>query len=71
MGGGLNIPSAADIRIATPDARFASPLGRTIGNRLPMSSCARIAGAIGRTAKSMLATRRGDPGAGNMSRGVL
>jgi enoyl-CoA hydratase len=55
VGGGLNIFSAADFRIATPTARFASPLGRTIGNCLSMSSCARIAGAIGiTTAKRML-----------------
>jgi len=55
VGGGLNIFSAADFRIATPHARFASPLGRTIGNCLSMSSCARIAGAIGVTmAKRML-----------------
>jgi enoyl-CoA hydratase/carnithine racemase len=47
VGGGLNLFSAADFRIATPQARFASPLGRTIGNCLSMSSCARIAGAIG------------------------
>jgi len=49
VGGGLNIFGAADFRIATPNARFASPLGRTIGNCLSMSSCARIAGAIGIT----------------------
>jgi enoyl-CoA hydratase/carnithine racemase len=55
VGGGLNIFSAADFRIATPNARFASPLGRTIGNCLSMSSCARIAAAIGvATAKRML-----------------
>lgn len=55
VGGGLNIFSAADFRIATPTARFASPLGRTIGNCLSMSSCARIATAIGVTAaKRML-----------------
>lgn len=47
VGGGLNIFSAADFRIATPNARFGSPLGRTIGNCLSMSSCARIAEAIG------------------------
>jgi enoyl-CoA hydratase/carnithine racemase len=47
VGGGLNILSACDFRIATPDARFGSPLGRTIGNCLSMSSCARIAAAIG------------------------
>jgi enoyl-CoA hydratase/carnithine racemase len=55
VGGGLNIFSASDFRIATPNARFASPLGRTIGNCLSMSSCARIANAIGTTAaKRML-----------------
>jgi enoyl-CoA hydratase/carnithine racemase len=55
VGGGLNIFSAADFRIATPTARFASPLGRTIGNCLSMSSCARIARAIGiPAAKRML-----------------
>jgi enoyl-CoA hydratase/carnithine racemase len=55
VGGGLNIFSAADFRIATSGARFASPLGRTIGNCLSMSSCARIASAIGVTmAKRMV-----------------
>lgn len=55
VGGGLNIFCAADFRIATPTARFGSPLGRTIGNCLSMSSCARIAGALGiTTAKRML-----------------
>lgn len=47
VGGGLNIVSACDFRIATPNARFGSPLGRTIGNCLSMSSYARVAGAIG------------------------
>jgi len=47
VGGGLNILSACDFRIATPDARVGSPLGRTIGNCLSMSSYARVAGALG------------------------
>lgn len=47
VGGGLNILSACDFRIATPDARIGSPLGRTIGNCLSMSSYARVAGAVG------------------------
>ncbi|WP_116810308.1 enoyl-CoA hydratase [Steroidobacter cummioxidans] len=72
VGGGLNIFSAADIRIATPDARFASPLGRTIGNCLSMSSCARIAGAIGVTmAKRMLLLGEVVSAQEMMSKGVL
>jgi enoyl-CoA hydratase len=47
VGGGLNIAAACDFRIATPTARFGSPLGRTIGNCLSMSSYARIVSAIG------------------------
>jgi enoyl-CoA hydratase/carnithine racemase len=55
VGGGLNILSACDFRIATRDARIGSPLGRTIGNCLSMSSYARIAGAVGiPAAKRML-----------------
>jgi enoyl-CoA hydratase/carnithine racemase len=72
VGGGLNIFSAADFRIATPDARFASPLGRTIGNCLSMSSCARIAGAIGvTTAKRMLLLGEVISAQEMMTRGVL
>jgi enoyl-CoA hydratase/carnithine racemase len=47
VGGGLNIASACDFRIATAAARFGSPLGRTIGNCLSMSSYARIVSAVG------------------------
>jgi enoyl-CoA hydratase/carnithine racemase len=55
VGGGLNIMSACDFRVATTDARFGSPLGRTIGNCLSMSSYARIARAVGvSAAKRML-----------------
>jgi enoyl-CoA hydratase/carnithine racemase len=55
VGGGLNIMSACDFRVATTGARFGSPLGRTIGNCLSMRSYARIAGAIGvGVAKRML-----------------
>jgi enoyl-CoA hydratase/carnithine racemase len=55
VGGGLNIMSACDFRVATSDSRFGSPLGRTIGNCLSMKSYARIAGAVGISiAKRML-----------------
>ncbi|KTT74406.1 enoyl-CoA hydratase [Sphingomonas endophytica] len=47
VGGGLNISAACDFRVATPDARFGSPIGRTIGNCLSAASVARIGGAIG------------------------
>jgi len=47
IGGGINISSSCDFRIATPNARFGSPIGRTIANCLSMNSCARIAGAVG------------------------
>src|SRR5690606_20885326 len=36
-----------DFRIATSDARFGSPIGRTLGNCLSALSLARIGGAIG------------------------
>jgi enoyl-CoA hydratase len=72
VGGGLNIFSACDFRIATPTARFASPLGRTIANCLSMRSCARIAGAIGVTmAKRMLLLGETVTAAQMMERGVL
>lgn len=47
VGGGLNIASACDFRIATTDARFGSPIGRTLGNCLSALSLARIGGAVG------------------------
>ena len=47
VGGGINISSACDFRIATPGAKFGSPIGRTIGNCLSASSLARISSAVG------------------------
>ncbi|RUT34558.1 enoyl-CoA hydratase [Arsenicitalea aurantiaca] len=47
VGGGLNIAAACDFRIATKDARFGSPIGRTLGNCLSPMSLQRIGGAVG------------------------
>jgi len=47
VGGGINIASACDFRIATGDARFGSPIGWTIGNCLSAASLARISNAVG------------------------
>lgn len=47
VGGGLNISSACDFRIATADAKFGSPIGRTIGNCLSAASVARVGAAVG------------------------
>lgn len=47
VGGGLNIASACDFRLATLEARFGSPIGRTLGNCLSSLSVARIGAAIG------------------------
>ena len=55
VGGGINICSACDFRIATPSAKFGSPLGRTIGNCLSTSSYARVMAAVGmQIAKRMI-----------------
>jgi enoyl-CoA hydratase/carnithine racemase len=55
VGGGLNISSACDFRIATSDAKFGSPIGRTIGNCLSAASVARIGSAVGaQLAKRMI-----------------
>ena len=47
VGGGINISCACDFRVATPNAKFGSPIGRTIGNCLSASSTARVGGAVG------------------------
>ena len=47
VGGGFGIAAGADIRIATPDARFGAPIARTLGNCLSMRAYARYMDLIG------------------------
>jgi enoyl-CoA hydratase/carnithine racemase len=47
VGGGLAIASACDLRIATPAARFAVPIARTLGNCLSAANTARIVAGFG------------------------
>lgn len=56
VGGGLAIATACDLRIATPAARFAVPIARTLGNCLSTANMARfIAGfGLGRTKRMLM-----------------
>ncbi len=47
VGGGLAIATACDFRIATPEARFAVPIARTLGNTLSVANLARLVAALG------------------------
>ncbi|WP_108661577.1 enoyl-CoA hydratase/isomerase family protein [Acuticoccus kandeliae] len=55
VGGGLAIAAVCDLRIATPESKFGSPLARTVGNCLSAKSYARLQDAVGTSwAKRML-----------------
>lgn len=55
VGGGLNIAACCDIRIAAREAKFGTPIARTIGNCVSMQTYARILGGFGEArAKRML-----------------
>jgi enoyl-CoA hydratase/carnithine racemase len=47
VGGGFGIAAAADLRIATPDARFGVPIARTLGNCLSMEGYSRFVDLFG------------------------
>jgi enoyl-CoA hydratase/carnithine racemase len=72
VGGGLALSCAADFRIATPSAKFGSPLGRTIGNCLSAKSYARAVGHVGvAQAKRMLILGEMIPAGEMLSLGLL
>jgi enoyl-CoA hydratase/carnithine racemase len=59
VGGGLGIAAGADLRIATPDARFGAPIARTLGNCLSMKAYARYLDLFGPSRlKEMIFTAR-------------
>lgn len=59
VGGGFGIAAGADIRIATPEARFGLPMARTLGNCLSMGNYAAFMDLIGPSRlKEMLFTAR-------------
>ena len=47
VGGGFAITAGADVRIATPDARFGLPMARTLGNCLSMQAYASFMDLLG------------------------
>ena len=59
VGGGFGIAAGADIRIATPDARFGLPMARTLGNCLSMNAYASFMDLLGPSRlKEMMFTAR-------------
>ena len=59
VGGGFGIAAGADIRIATPEARFGLPMARTLGNCLSMQAYASFMDVLGASRlKEMMFTAR-------------
>ena len=59
VGGGLAIAAGADVRIATPDAKFGAPIARTLGNCLSVKAYARFMDLFGPSRlKEMIFTAR-------------
>ncbi|HEY5546463.1 MAG TPA: enoyl-CoA hydratase [Gemmatimonadaceae bacterium] len=56
-GAGLLFAMACDLRVCTPDARFSTPIARTVGNTLSLASHARLVAHFGPSRmKSLLMT---------------
>jgi enoyl-CoA hydratase/carnithine racemase len=47
VGGGLNMAACCDIRIATTDAKFGTPIAKGLGNCLSAANYARLLQAVG------------------------
>lgn len=47
VGGGLSIAASCDFRLVTPNAKFGSPLAKTIGNLLSAKGYARLLAHVG------------------------
>jgi len=59
VGGGLAIAAGADVRIATPDAKFGAPIAKTLGNCLSMKAYAMFMDLFGPSRlKEMIFTAR-------------
>ncbi len=59
VGGGLAIAAGADVRIATPDAKFGAPIAKTLGNCLSMKAYAKFMDLFGPSRlKEMIFTAR-------------
>jgi enoyl-CoA hydratase/carnithine racemase len=59
VGGGLAVATHCDLRVATPEARFGSPIARTLGNALSAFIVYRCASVFGEslTREMLLASR--------------
>ncbi len=71
MGGGLGLALSCDLRIATPDAKFAIPAGR-LGLSYPVKSLAHLTAIVGpAVAKDLLFTARRLGAADALQAGIL
>jgi enoyl-CoA hydratase/carnithine racemase len=72
VGGGFGIAAGADIRVATPDARFGAPIARTLGNCLSMNAYARYVDLLGPSRfKELIFTARLMPAAEALAAGFV